>query len=41
VLKRYEEDMGEGIHEKIKKEIEAYKRKDVDGFDIIQKLMKK
>ena len=41
VLKEYEEDMNEGIHDKIKKEIQAYKRKDVDGFDIIQKLMKK
>lgn len=41
VLKEYEEDMNEGIYNKIKKEIQAYKRKDVDGFDIIQKLMRK
>lgn len=41
VLKKYENDMVEGIHEKIKKEIRAYKKKDVDGFDIIQKLMRK
>ncbi len=41
VLKKYDEEMGEGIHDKIKKEIQAYKRKDIDGFDIIQKLMKK
>ena len=41
VLKASEEDMNEGIHDKIKKEIQAYKRKDVDGFDIIQKLMRK
>lgn len=41
VLQKYEEEMGEGIHQKIKKEIAAYKRKDVDGFDIIQKLMRK
>lgn len=41
VLKEYEEDMNEGIYDKIKKEIQAYKRKDVDGFDIIQKLMRK
>lgn len=41
VLKKYDDEMGEGIHDKIKKEIQAYKRKDVDGFDIIQKLMRK
>lgn len=41
VLKKYDEEMGEGIHDKIKKEIQAYKRKDIDGFDIIQKLMRK
>ncbi len=33
--------MVEGIHEKIKKEIKAYKKKNIDGFDIIQKLMRK
>lgn len=41
VLKKYENEMGEGTLQKIKKEIQAYKRKDVDGFDIIQKLMRK
>ena len=41
ILKKYDDEMGEGIHDKIKKEIQAYKRKDVDGFDIIQKLMRK
>lgn len=41
VLKKYEQDMNEGIHQKIKKDIQAYKRRDVDGFDIIQKLMRK
>ena len=39
--KEYEDDMNEWIVKKIKKEIQAYKRKDVDGFDIIQKLMRK
>jgi hypothetical protein len=33
--------MGEGIYDKIKKDIAAYKKKEVDGFDIIQKLMRK
>jgi len=41
ILRKYENEMGEGIHDKIKKEIAAYKKKDVDGFDIIQKLMRK
>jgi len=41
VLKKYDNEMGEGTLQKIKKEIEAYKRKDVEGFDIIQKLMRK
>ncbi len=41
ILKKYADDMDDGIHDKIKKEIAAYKRKDVDGFDIIQKLMRK
>lgn len=40
-LQKHEEDMHEGIHEKIKREIQAYKKKNVDGFDIIQKLMRK
>lgn len=37
----YEKDMEEGIEQKIKKEISAYKKRWVDGFDIIQKLMRK
>ena len=41
ILKKYENEMGDGIHDKIKKEIAAYKRKEVNGFDIIQKLMRK
>jgi len=41
LLKKYENEMGEGIHEKIRKDIKAYKKKEVDGFDIIQKLMRK
>ncbi|MEI7558566.1 MAG: MerR family transcriptional regulator [bacterium] len=40
-MKKYEQEMGEGTLQKIKKEIQAYKRRDVDGFDIIQKLMRK
>ncbi|MDR2540559.1 MAG: recombination regulator RecX [Candidatus Peribacteria bacterium] len=34
-------DMSEGIASGIRKEIENYKKKGVDGFDIIQKLMRK
>jgi regulatory protein len=34
-------DIIEWLHKKIKKEIENYKRKWIDWFDIIQKLMKK
>lgn len=41
ILDKYEEDMQEWINEKIKKEIQAYKRKWVEWFDIIQKLMRK
>lgn len=41
VLKKYENEIVDGVHEKIKKEIAAYKKKDVDWFDIIQKLMRK
>jgi len=41
VMKKYELEMGEGTLQKIKKEIQAYKRRDIDGFDIIQKLMRK
>ena len=41
VLKKYEVEMWEGTLAKIKKEIQAYKRRDIDGFDIIQKLLRK
>jgi hypothetical protein len=33
--------MEEGILERIKKEIAAYKKKDVEWFEIIQKLLRK
>ena len=36
-----QEDIGEWIHERIKKEIANYKRKWEEGFNIIQKLMRK
>lgn len=41
LLHQYETDMQEGIHDRIKKDIRAYKRKEIDGFDIIQKLLRK
>lgn len=41
VIKEYEEDINIGIKEKIKKEITNYKKKWVEWFDIIQKLMRK
>ncbi len=41
VLKKYDTEMGEWTLQKIKREIAAYKKRDVDGFDIIQKLMRK
>jgi len=41
VFEELEEEMQEWIYNKIKKEIEKYKSKWVDGFDIIQKLMRK
>ncbi|HRX63690.1 MAG TPA: regulatory protein RecX [Candidatus Absconditabacterales bacterium] len=41
VLKEYQEDILSGIYRKIRKEIESYKKKGVEGFDIIQKLMRK
>ncbi|HRU50517.1 MAG TPA: regulatory protein RecX, partial [Candidatus Absconditabacterales bacterium] len=40
ILKEYEEDISAGIFQKIQKEIESYKKKGVEGFDIIQKLMR-
>ncbi len=41
VIKEYEEDINIGTKEKIKKEIANYKKKWEEGFDIIQKLMRK
>ena len=41
VIKEYEEDINIGTKEKIKKEIASYKKKWEEGFDIIQKLMRK
>jgi len=41
IINEYEEDILVGIFQKIKKEIDNYKKKGVDWFDIIQKLMRK
>ncbi len=41
VIKKYEEAMNDGIYSTIKREIAAYKKKNIDGFDIIQKLLRK
>jgi SOS response regulatory protein OraA/RecX len=41
VLAEYEEDIAIGIAEKIRKQIDAYKKRDIEWFDIIQKLMRK
>ncbi len=41
VLKEYQEDILSWIYRKIRKEIESYKKKGVEWFDIIQKLMRK
>jgi len=38
---KHEDDLYEGISRGIEKQIAAYKKKGVEGFDIIQKLMKK
>jgi hypothetical protein len=35
------EDISEGIASGIQKDIASYKKKGVEGFDIIQKLMRK
>jgi len=37
----HQEDIQYGTHEKIRKEIAQYKRKWVDGFEFIQKIMRK
>ena len=41
LAKEHSEDIAEGIHQRISKEIQLYKKKWVDGFEIIQKLMRK
>lgn len=41
VLDKNQDDIQEGIQNKIKKEIENYKKKWIEWFDIIQKLIKK
>lgn len=41
VLKEYELEVQKWIAKKIRKEIDSYKRKWVEWFDIIQKLMRK
>lgn len=38
---QFSEDIQEGIENRIQKEINQYKKKGVDGFEIIQKLMRK
>ena len=38
---KHEDELSEGIFRGIEKQIAVYKKKGVDGFDIIQKLMKK
>lgn len=40
-IHEHEEEINEGILKGIEKEIKQYKKKDVEGFDIIQKLMRK
>lgn len=41
VMTQYQEEINEWIHGRIRKEIDAYKKKWVEWFDIIQKLMRK
>jgi regulatory protein len=41
LLKNNTEDIQEWTHKKIKREIQSYKKKWIDWFDIIQKLMRK
>lgn len=38
---QFAEDIQEGIENRIQKEINQYKKKGIDGFEIIQKLMRK
>ena len=37
----FAEDIQEWIERRIEKEIDQYKKKDIDGFEIIQKIMRK
>lgn len=41
VLTQYEQDIGEGIEQRIKSEIAKYKKRGFEWFDIIQKLLRK
>jgi len=41
VLEEYKSEIEKWIYKKIRKEIDAYKRKGVEWFDIIQKIMRK
>ena len=38
---KFSDDMQEGIEDKIKREIQGQKKRGVEGFDIIQKLLRK
>jgi SOS response regulatory protein OraA/RecX len=41
ILKDYEDDISSGVAKKIRKQIDSYKNKWVEWFDIIHKLMRK
>lgn len=41
LFNQFAEDIQEGIENRIQKEINQYKKKGIDGFEIIQKLMRK
>lgn len=41
IINKYQKDIKEWIHQKIKKEIKNYKNKWEEGFNIIQKLLRK
>lgn len=41
ILEEYKSEIEKWIYKKIRKEIDAYKRKGVEWFDIIQKIMRK
>jgi regulatory protein len=41
LIEGMKDDMGEGIAKEIRKQLDTYKAKGVDGFDSIQKLMRK